>query len=268
LATGATTSPYRKGDQLRTWRVDVLRSYPHPGRGFTQGLIVGNGSAREPAIWESTGLYGQSALTRYRLGNVVPQRRAKLPGWFFGEGICRVGAGAHIWQLTWQEGVALRWDARILEPLEEVPYDREGWGICAVGAHLVTSDGGSELVRRHPGTLAERDVLRVRYEGAPVYGLNDLTWDGNRIWANVIGTATLLGIDPDTGVVTDIVDARRARERHPGEPEAVMNGLAALSAPGEFLLTGKTWRVIRHVRLVPARVRPRRLSAVRSGLLV
>jgi glutaminyl-peptide cyclotransferase len=198
---------------------------------------------------------------------VVPQRRAALPDVLFGEGICRTGAGAHIWQLTWREGVALRWDARTLEPLEEVPYDREGWGICAAGAHLVTSDGSSELVHRDPGTLAERDVLLVRYEGAPVPGLNELTWDGDTIWANVMGTATLLGIDPDTGVVTDIVDARRARERHPGAPEAVMNGLAALSAPGEFLLTGKTWRAIRHVRLVPARVRPSRLSAVRSGLL-
>jgi hypothetical protein len=32
-----------------------------------------------------------------------------------------------------------------------------------------------------------------------------------------------------------------------------MNGIAALPAPGEFLLTGKGWRWIRHVRLTPAR---------------
>ena len=32
-----------------------------------------------------------------------------------------------------------------------------------------------------------------------------------------------------------------------------MNGIAALPAPGEFLLTGKGWRSIRHVRLKPAR---------------
>jgi glutamine cyclotransferase len=246
----------------------VVRSYPHPGRGFTQGLIVGNGSAREPAVWESTGLYGQSALIRYRLGNVTPQRRAALPDTLFGEGICRTGAGAHIWQLTWREGVALRWDARTLELLEQAPYDREGWGICAGSDCIVTSDGSGELVRRDPDTLAKRDVLLVRYEGARVLGLNDLTWAGGTIWANVIGTDTLVGVDAGTGTITDIVDAHRAGERHLGDPQAVMNGLAALPAAGEFLLTGKTWRAMRHIRLVPARVRSSRLSAIRSGLSV
>ena len=32
-----------------------------------------------------------------------------------------------------------------------------------------------------------------------------------------------------------------------------MNGIAALPAEGEFLLTGKGWRSIRHVRLQLAR---------------
>jgi hypothetical protein len=35
----------------------------------------------------------------------------------------------------------------------------------------------------------------------------------------------------------------------------VMNGIAALDQPGEFLLTGKGWRSIRHVRLIPDRNR-------------
>jgi glutaminyl-peptide cyclotransferase len=111
-------------------------------------------------------------------------------------------------------------------------------------------------VRRDPETLAQQDVIHIRSEGAPVTGLNDLTWAGGIIWANVIGAPTLVGVDPGTGEVTDVVDARRASERHRGNAEAVMNGLAALPAAGEFLLTGKTWRVIRHVRLVPGR-RPR-----------
>jgi hypothetical protein len=47
-----------------------------------------------------------------------------------------------------------------------------------------------------------------------------------------------------------------------------MNGLAALPAPGEFLLTGKTWRMIRHVRLVPGRQVLRRWTRSRIGLPV
>jgi glutamine cyclotransferase len=111
-----------------------------------------------------------------------------------------------------------------------------------------------------------------------VLGLNDLAWSAGTIWANVAGTHYLAGIDPDSGEVTDVVDARAAAERHPGDPQAIMNGIAALPesrgpesrgpdsggpesggpgsgapGPGEFLLTGKGWRWIRQVRLKPAR---------------
>ncbi len=239
----------------------MIGRYPHPGRGFTQGLIAGTGSAREIAIWESTGLYGQSGLCRYRLGRVQPQRRVQLDDTLFGEGICR--AGTHIWQLTWQDRVALRWDARTLELLDRVPYDREGWGICAAGGYVVTSDGSSELVRRDPGTLSPWGEMQVRFEGSRVPRLNDLAWSDGRIWANVAGTRLLAGVDLDSGEVTDVVDARAARERRPGDDQAIMNGVAALPAPGEFLLTGKTYRYICHVRLVAARERVGRRGASR-----
>ena len=53
--------------------------------------------------------------------------------------------------------------------------------------------------------------------------------------------------------MTDLVDARAAGEWH-RHPQQVMNGIAALG-PGEFLLTGKGWRSVRHVRLTPDRDR-------------
>src|ERR1700751_2670531 len=51
---------------VRFHRVRVVRRMPHPGRGFTQGLI-----ADGDTIWESTGGYGESALSRYRLTEVA-----------------------------------------------------------------------------------------------------------------------------------------------------------------------------------------------------
>jgi glutaminyl-peptide cyclotransferase len=244
---------------------------PHPGRGFTQGLI-----ADGDTIWESTGGYGESALSRYRLAGVASETdvaretivRAALPAGLFGEGICLVGDG--IWQLTWKERTALRWDAATLELRGKVRYNRDGWGMCAVGGafrtgrgaegeqgartgvadiEVVTSDGTSELVRRDPETLEARAVVHVRCQGSRVRGLNDLAWDGVRVWANVAGTAYLAGIDLATGEVTDVADARAAAERHFADPQAIMNGIAALARPGEYLLTGKRWRAIRHVRL-------------------
>jgi glutamine cyclotransferase len=202
-------------------------------------------------VWESTGLYGVSALCRYPLGAGQVEQRAPLPEEMFAEGICR--AGEVIWQLTWQDRVALAWDARTMELAERVPYNREGWGLCAADGYLVTSDGSSELVRRDPQTLSPLAVIHVRSDGRRVQGLNDLAWSAGTIWANVAGTSYLAGIDPEGGEVTDVVNARRAGERHLGDPQAIMNGIAALPGEREFLVTGKGWRSIRHVRLRPAR---------------
>jgi glutaminyl-peptide cyclotransferase len=216
--------------------------------------------------------------------------QAKLPPELFGEGICRVGDS--IWQLAWRERVALRWDAATLELREKVRYNREGWGMCAVGGEsagpvrsvadgdpaagaampgglvvgeVVTSDGTSELVRRDPITLEPRAVVQVRCAGSRIRGLNDLTWAGGLVWANVAGTEFLAGIDLETGDVTDVVDARAAAERHGSDPQAIMNGIAALPQPGEFLLTGKGWRSIRQVRLVPDRDRGQ-VERLQAGL--
>jgi glutaminyl-peptide cyclotransferase len=237
---------------VRYHRLKVLRRMPHPGRGFTQGLILDGGT-----VWESTGGYGQSALCRYQLGADALEDGARLPPELFGEGICR--AGPYIWQLTWQERLALRWDPHRLEAPDIVPYNREGWGMCTAPDHILTSDGSTELVRRDPGTLEPLGKVIARLGGERVTGLNDLAWAAGRVWANVLGRPYLLGIDPGGGEVTDIVDAGAAMERHRGDAEAVLNGIAPLPGAGEFLLTGKHWRSLYHVRLVDGR--PQRRAA-------
>jgi glutaminyl-peptide cyclotransferase len=119
----------------------------------------------------------------------------------------------------------------------------------------VTSDGSSELVRREPDTLQPLGVVGVSCAGRRIGGLNDLAWAGGLVWANVIGRPYLAGIDLTSGEVVALVDARSAAERHWGDPQAVMNGIAALPRAGEFLLTGKNWRSIYHVRLIDSRPR-------------
>jgi glutamine cyclotransferase len=234
----------------------VLRRLPHPDRGFTQGLIADGGT-----VWESTGQYGQSALRRYQLGREQADASASLPPELFAEGICRVGDD--IWQLTWRERVALRWDARSLALRETISYNREGWGICNAGSCLLTSDGSSELVSRDPRTLMPLGLVVVQCGGQRIGGLNDLEWAGGRVWANIAPRPYLAGIDPRTGEVVDIVDAKAAGEHHWNDPQAFLNGITALPSPGEFLLTGKGWRFMYHVRLAEgrSRKRPERLLA-------
>lgn len=239
--------------RVRCYHVRVVRKMPHPGRGFTQGLVVSGGT-----VWESSGQYGISELRRYELGAGQVAASAALPPELFAEGICQVGKS--IWQLTWKERVALRWDTATLEQVEKIQFNREGWGICAVpvgsnpAGEVVTSDGSSELVRRDPATLEPRTIVHVRCGGRRVRWLNDLAWAGGLIWANVLGTTCIAGIDLSTGEVTDVVDARAAGERH-RHPQLVMNGIAPFGQRGEFLLTGKGWRSIRHVQLVGTRDR-------------
>jgi glutamine cyclotransferase len=245
---------------VRYHHLKVLRRLPHPDRGFTQGLIAEDGT-----VWESTGLYGQSTIRRYQLGEDRVNAAVAVPPEMFGEGICRVGD--NLWQLTWRERVALRWDPGSLTLLETVRYNRDGWGICTVGPYVLTSDGSSELVRRDPRTLAPLDVVVVRCGGQRVGGLNDLAWADGRVWANILPRSYLAGIDVASGEVVDIVDARSATERHRGDPEAFLNGITPLpGVPGaegggeggggggnvaaDFLLTGKRWRFLYHVRLV------------------
>lgn len=234
---------------MRFHRARVVRRVPHAERGFTQGLIADGG-----VVWESVGNYGQSELRRYALGADAVAARAVLPPEFFGEGICRVGDS--VWQLTWRERVALRWDARSLTLLETISYNREGWGICTAGDQVLTSDGSSELVVRDPATLQRLGLIMVRCNGRRIGELNDLAWAGGRIWANIAQRHYLAGIDPASGEVVDIVDAKPAEERR-RDSDAILNGITALPTPGEFLLTGKGFKSIYHVRLTEGRARKR-----------
>lgn len=257
---------------MRFHRVQTVRRLPHPDRGFTQGLVLDG-----DLVWESTGQYGESSLRRYRLGAERLDWSAPLPVEFFGEGICLVGD--QLWQLTWKERVALSWpisaghssvaqpgepstgpasttgSAGVTGPYTTVRYNREGWGICNAGRWAVTSDGSSELILRDLLTLKPLWTVLVRCDGRRVGGLNDLEWRGDRVWANVGSTACLVGVDLPSGEVLDVVDARAvaAAEHARRDPQSVMNGIAALPDSEDFLLTGKNWKSIHQVRLVPDR---------------
>ena len=115
---------------MRFHRVRVVRRCRTLGRGFTQGLIAMAATAAAGLGVDRPVRRVGAAPVRARLGADVP-RGGGAAAELFGEGICRVGGG--IWQLTWRERAALRWDAATLELREKVRYNREGWGMCAVG---------------------------------------------------------------------------------------------------------------------------------------
>lgn len=218
--------------------VQVLGTSPHDPTAFTQGFeLAGN------ALWEGTGLEGLSQLRETDPTTGAVRRAVDLPADQFGEGITVTPTG--IWQLTWKDGVVYRRDPATLAVVQTVPLDREGWGICHTATDLVTSDGSSTLVFRDPATFAPRRTVDTG-----VRRLNELECVGDTVWANVWQTDEIVGIDPSSGRVTTVVDAAALRPAETrGDPDAVLNGIAAVPGTDQFLLTGKRWPVTYRVAL-------------------
>jgi glutaminyl-peptide cyclotransferase len=225
--------------------VSVRRSQPHPGGAFTQGLALAFGG-----LWESVGLYGSSCLRRLRTTDCGIEWSAPLPDRLFGEGILPSATG--IWQLTWREGVAVHWNVRTGEIDAKIPYESEGWGACGSPLGAMTTDGSNRITVREIDTLRPRHVLEVVWDGYPVHGLNDLEWASERLWANIYGIDYFVGIDPEDGSVSDVVDASVLRSATTSSPESVLNGIAYVPESGGFYVTGKRWPTLFDVRFEPA----------------
>jgi glutamine cyclotransferase len=228
-------------------RVEVLASYPHDPRAFTQGLVL-----HEGALYESTGLYGQSSLRQVELGTGKVLRRADLPRTLFGEGLA--WANGQLVQLTWREGVALRWAPATFAKDGEFTYGGDGWGLCFDGRQFVQSDGSHRLYFRDPVTFAVTRQLAVTDNGQPVSALNELECVGDLVYANVWMSDRIVAIAALNGFVRAEIDAGAlltAAERIALGREAILNGIAYDPTDQTFLLTGKLWPKLFRGRFVP-----------------
>lgn len=218
-----------------TFRAEVLRSYPHDPRSFTQGLLWHDGF-----LWESTGQYGRSELRKVDLesGEVVASSPVG-PG-YFAEGLARMGS--KLFQLTWKEGTAFVWNLEDWSsPAARFHYDGEGWGLCWDGERLVMSDGSATLTFRDPETFAETGRVEVSIWDRPVSGLNELECVDGQVYANVWTSDLILRIDPATGRVTARIRADHLLDPAERAAADVLNGIAYRPEAGTFLLTGKNW---------------------------
>jgi glutamine cyclotransferase len=227
--------------------VEVLASYPHDARAFTQGLLLHDG-----ALYESTGLVGRSSLRQVELTTGKVLRQKDLPPPLFGEGLA--WTKDELVQLTWQNQRALRWDPPTFESRGEWRYDGEGWGLCFDGTTLVQSDGSHRLFFRDPTTFAVVRTLAVTENGQPVTRLNELECVGDTIYANVWMTDRIVAIAALNGMVRGSIDASgllTAEERKKAGSEAILNGIAFDPSNNTFLITGKLWPKLFRVRFVP-----------------
>jgi glutamine cyclotransferase len=220
---------------------DVTDHFPHDPTAYTQGLV-----RADSVLFESTGLYGHSEVRRVdiRSGQVLASR--PLAANRFGEGLALLKG--RLYQLTWKEGIAYSYDAATLTPRDSFQYAGEGWGLTTDGTSLIMSDGSDSLRVVSPATFQVQRVVHVRYNGAPIYQLNELEYVNGEVLANVYQANWVLRIDPVTGLVREAIDFA---ELYPDRPDSadVMNGIALAPDGRQLLLTGKLWPVMFQVRL-------------------
>lgn len=236
-----TTETSASKGPVPTIKPEVISEMPHDTSAWTQGLEFDG-----PKLYEGTGVAGRSQVRELDPETGAVLRATPAPNNYYGEGITVVGD--RIWELTWQNNVAVEWDKNSLTPLREVPVNGEGWGVCADGDRLVRSDGSDRLFFHDPETFAETGSVAVTRDGTPVKSLNELECVDGQVWANIWMTDSIVRIDPETGEVNTVLDASEVASDAGRDSQRVLNGIAHIDGD-EYLITGKYWPKMYRVRI-------------------
>ena len=213
----------------------VKRVYPHDKAAYTQGLLWNRG-----ALYESTGIQGQSSLRKVDLTTGVVLQNLNLPRDYFGEGLELIGD--KLYQLTWQNNKALVYDRSTFEKVGEFNYAGEGWGLATDGQWLYMSDGSEKIQVRDPKTFKTVRTLEVYTDQSKIVYLNEMEWIDGELWANVYTTEKIVRIDPLTGAVTGVIDMSGLLSPSDIGPETdVFNGIAYDAQRRRIFVTGKYW---------------------------
>ncbi len=223
----------------------IIDAYPHDVSAFTEGLLWDG-----EALYESTGLNGQSTLRRVDLTSGQVLQNQALDPKYFGEGLTLWGD--QLIQLTWKSHTGFVYDKTTFKLLTTFSYPTEGWGITHDDQRLIMSDGTLTLYFLDPVTLTDIGQLDVTAQGQPVRNLNELEYVRGEIWANIWQTDRIARIDPASGRVAGWIDLSgllSAADRQRGVD--VLNGIAYDAAHDRVFVTGKLWPKLFEIEIVP-----------------
>lgn len=234
-----------------TIQYSVVNKFPHDTSYFTEGLEFHNGQLFEASGGnaDESPYPSEFGLADLQTGKVTT--KAKLDKTkYFGEGITFFGD--KVYELTWVSQVGFIYDANTFKKLGEFKLpSKEGWGLTHDSAHLIMSDGSSNLYYLSPDSLKLLNILRVTDNNGPVANINELEYINGYIYANQWETSYIMKIDPATGKVVGRLDLdnlqKEATALRPGAD--VLNGIAYDSATGKMLITGKKWPYYYEIKL-------------------
>ncbi len=246
---------------LPVFTYEIVKTYKHDSKAFTQGLVFYKGF-----LYEGTGKEGDSQIRKIELETGKVLKKKSLSDKYFGEGITIFDD--KIYQLTWREKTAFVYDAEDFNLLEEIKYKGSGWGLTNDGKRLILSDGTDVLKFVNPKNFnVERTISVKREDGKPVYHLNELEFIEGEIWANIwhseqdgtknehgffinLGRSDYIArINPQTGKVVGWIDLANLSPDDGNEKSSNLNGIAYDSATKRIFVTGKNWKNLFEIKV-------------------
>lgn len=226
----------------------IIRSYPHDPKAFTQGLIYVDGH-----LYESTGLNGRSSIRMVDLATGRVLQQYDLPAEYFGEGL--TDWGSTLVQLTWKAHKAFVYDRFSFSLLRTMSYEGEGWGLTHNAKYMILSDGSAYLRFMDPKTFREVKRIHVTQDtGEAVPNLNELEYVRGEIYANVWMTDMIARISPSTGKVLGWIDLGTIIDKGElGDQDAVLNGIAYDAVRNRLFVTGKLWPKLFEIKVINRR---------------
>ncbi len=231
------------GSQIQGY--EIVHTYPHDSRAFTQGLLYVDGH-----LYESTGLRGQSSIRMLDLNTGRVLQKYDLPADYFGEGL--TDWGSTLVQLTWQAHKGFVYDRFSFALLRTFSYDGEGWGLTHDDKQLIMSDGTSYLRFLDPKSFRETRRIHVTTEnGQEIPDLNELEYVRGEIYANIWHSDRIARISPKTGKLLGWIDLNGLRDPSTtANPDAVLNGIAYDAKENRLFVTGKLWPKLYEIKVV------------------
>ncbi len=232
--------------RLPVYGVAIAATYPHDRAAFTEGLFFQDG-----ALYESTGMDGQSGFRQVELKTGRTIKSVDLPSPYFGEGI--VPWKDKIYELTWKDQKGFIYGRDDFSPIGDFSYTGEGWGATHNDRFIIMSDGSAVLRFLDPDSLATVSTLKVTAHGCPVAKLNELEWVDGQIYANIWQTNLIARIDPKSGEVLSFLDLSSLGPKERGLDD-VANGIAWDGAQRRLFVTGKRWPQLYQIQAGTTRV--------------
>lgn len=229
--------------KVRSYRPQVVASYPHDPQSYTQGLFF-----HEGRMYESTGQWGESTMRIVDPQTGKTLKRLDFDKKYFVEGSVILDGKLYI--LTWTNKLVFVYDAETFEYEKTLGYPREGWGLTTDGKQLIASDGSARLYFMDTSMKVQRTVT-VRLNDRPIRYLNELEYIDGKIWANVYTSDIILIINPADGKVEATLDCTGLLPKQYADRRTdVLNGIAYNPADKKIYLTGKYWKRLFEIRLI------------------